>query len=390
MKKKIIIVSDSFRIGGIQKSLLNLLNNIDYTKWDVTLFVFNDGKIKNININKNINIISSNIWLRLAGMTSGEVKEKNILYYAIRKFLALACKIFGSQFVFNQLFKTININEKYDIAISYSNNVDNKSLYYGYNKFVLEKINAIKKISWVHIDYICRERKEWELNEFKQFDKIVLVSNECKKNFDLLYPSLKDKTTVVYNFVNESEILKLSQKDIKDINLSKNIILGIGRLEKNKNFELQLEIAKKLNERKIDFKWYIIGDGDNKNYLQNLIKNYNLEDKIYLLGSRDNVFPYLKNAKVFVSTSLTESFGLVIAEALILNTPVVALNYPALHELINDENGIICDSKDEMINEVTHLLTNEKYYKMIKEKSKYKIKNKTIIKQLDTLFIEGD
>lgn len=381
MKKKILFVSDSLRTGGIQKSLIDLLNKFNYEKYDVFLFLFNDNNIDLVN--KNVKIIKSNTIFRIIGMTSKEARTKGIFIYFIRLVLSILCKIFSSQVIYSIIYLFINFEDKYDLVISYSNNVNNRSLYYGYNKLVLDKIKANSKISWVHIDYINKQEKKWELKEFNKFNKIVLVSNNCKINFDKVYPSLKDKTVVVYNYLDKNSILKKSIEFIPNID-KENSILSIGRLEKNKNFEMQLRIAKKLTQSKLNFKWYIIGEGNNKDKLLELSKLYGIEDNVVFLGSKNNVYPYIKNSKILISTSLSESFGLTIAEAQILNTPVIALNYPSLNEII-DDNGIICNSELEMYNNILNLFNNEKEYSLLKEKTVYKIKDDIIDKQLESI-----
>lgn len=147
---------------------------------------------------------------------------------------------------------------------------------------------------------------------------------------------------------------------------------------------MQLRIAKKLTQSNLNFKWYIIGEGNNKDKLLELSKLYGIEDNVVFLGAKNNVYPYIKNSKILNSTSLSESFGLTIAEAQILNTPVIALNYPSLNEII-DDNGIICNSELEIYNNILNLFNNEKEYSLLKEKTVYKIKDETIDKQLESI-----
>ncbi|MGN1000560.1 MAG: glycosyltransferase [Bacilli bacterium] len=387
MKKKIIFVSDSIRIGGIQKSLINILKKIDYTKFEVFLFLFNDKNIELID--KRVNIIKPPSILKLIGVSSSEIKKSNVFLYIARCFLSLACKIFTSSVVFDFIYKRINFVGEYDIAISYSNNVNNRSIYYGYNKFTLEKVAAPIKMCWVHVDYLNKQYEKWEETEFNKFDKIILVSEHCKKTFEKKYPTLSNKTYVVYNYLYKNDIIKQSNCFIPKELIGGNILLSIGRLESLKNFEMQIKIANYLNKKKVEFKWYIIGEGNDEKRLKKMAKHYNLENDFLFLGNRDNVYPYIKKAKLLISTSLTESFGMTIAEALILNTPVVVLKYPAVSELITN-NGIVCDNEIEMKNEIYALLTNKEKYKKLSEKTVYNIKDKLILKQLSDLLNGGD
>lgn len=376
--KKIFIVSDSLRIGGIQKSLINLLNNIDYSNYEVDLLLFDDSKFSYLN--PHINKVKTNSLLRIIGTPAMELKKRNYLHYIIRRLLSLLCIIFSSKFVFSIIYFFSQKKNKYDYAISYSNNLNNRSLYYGYNKYVIENINAEKKISWVHIDYINRKREKWELEEYNKFDSIIFVSNACERNFINIYPELKGKTYIVYNYLSTQDIKEQAEEFLPKYNKNCFNIVSIGRVEKNKNFEMQVDIAKVLKEKGYIFKINIIGNGIDYQYIKNKIVECDLCDYVELLGEKENVYPYIKSSDLLLSTSLSESFGLTIAEALVLNTPVVALNYPALCEIISD-NGIICNSKEEIIDSISTLIENDKEYKRLKGKSVYKISEKNVKSQ---------
>ena len=382
--KKIIIVSDSTRIGGIQKSLTSFLNSIDYSKYQISLFLFNDENTELIN--NNVNIIKSNSTLRLIGSTADELKKRSYLKYLTRKMISILAMIFGSNFIFSILFKTISIKEEFDIAISYSNNLNSKSIYFGYNKFVIEKIKAKKKMSWIHVDYLHRNRDQIELKEFQKMDKIILVSNACKNNFEQLYPELREKTAVIYNIINKSEIKQLSEID--DIKMNENIfnIISIGRIENNKNFSMQARIANRIKKEGLSFNWYILGKGIDEEKLKNYIHELRIEDEFILLGEKENVYPYVKKSSLLVSTSLSESFGLTIAEALALDIPVLALEYPTLKEIVSED--AMCKNEDELFKKIQNMIKSKNYYDEFKKNIKYCITNEIIKKQMNSILEE--
>lgn len=382
MKKRILIVSDSLRIGGIQKSLIHLLNNINHKKYDVSLFLFNDQNTEGIN--EKVTIIKSNYILRTLALTSKEAKKKSKIQFLIRTLFRILCRIFTSNFIYSILYFFLKNQKNFDIAISYSNNVDNKSLYYGYNKYVLKKVSAKTKISWIHIDYATKNYQSWELKEYSKFDKLILVSNSCKNNFDKLYPSLSNKTFVVYNFLSHDSIIEKSEEFSPNFDKNKINIVSIGRIEDNKNFFAQVRIIKNLVIKGINLNLYIIGDGIDKQVLQEKIKEEKLDKNIKLLGNKKNVYPYIKNATFLISTSKSESFGLTIAEALVLKTPVISLNYPALKEIIYNKNGIICNNETDMEEKLYYYIKNNKEYYKLKENTKYLIANEFIKQQFDS------
>ena len=379
--KKILFVSDSTRVGGIQKSLINMLNNIDYSKYDVSLFLFNDKNTEEIN--KNVRILPSIEILRIIGSTSSELKKTNIWKYFFRRFLSLCCYVLGSNIVFSIIYKSIKIDEEFDIAISYSNNVSNRSLYFGYNKLVIEKVKSRLKKCWVHIDYTNRKRNFNEVKEYKKMDNIILVSKSCKKSFDNIYPEFKNKTSVVYNIVEQKDIGRMSKLEKVDFDYSTFNIISIGRIEANKNFEDQLIIAKKLKDNGIKFKWYVIGNGVDFLKIQREISELDIDDVFTLIGEKKNVYPYIKEASLLVSTSLSESFGLTIAEALMLKVPVIALKYPALEEIIKKD--YICNNLKELYERIFLLITNKNKYNSYKKNSIYIIKESNVKKQIENV-----
>ena len=168
--KKIIIVSDSLRVGGIQRSLRTFLDNLNYNEYDITLFLFNDRYPEDLPTS--IHLLKSNFFLRTISLTLKEAKSENFLVYFVRIFLAFLCKVLGSEFVYSTIFLFTKNIKYYDIALSYSNNGNNRTVYYGYNKFVLNKVKADRKITYLHVDYeIMRLNNKTNRNEYSKFDK---------------------------------------------------------------------------------------------------------------------------------------------------------------------------------------------------------------------------
>ncbi len=379
--RKVLIVSDSTRVGGIQKSLINMLNLIDYKKYSIDLLLFNDNHTESIN--NNVKILPSNKLLRIIGSTSEELNNANLLDCSLRKILSFLCRVFGSNFIFSFLYKFISIDGKYDVAISYSNNVNEKSMYFGYNKFVIERVKAYKKKCWIHVDYLSRKRTKIEEQEFLKMDEIILVSNACKRNFEMVYPEFRNKTRVVYNMVNRNDIIKQSDEKISNEIFDGNVfkIISIGRIEKNKNINSQILIAYKLKQAGLKFKWYVIGNGNDFIKIKKEILKLNIDDCFLLLGEKKNVYPYINSSSLLVSTSLSESFGLTIVEALMLNVPILALNYPTLKELVPQD--CICDDVDQLYQKILLMLKNKKVYNSYRSKCQYLINNSIVIKQIN-------
>lgn len=385
--RKILIVTNSLSIGGITTSLKNTIKLMNSMGYKIDVFVFDDSIELNIN---NVKQIKSNILLKIVSLSGKQAREKGIITYIIRSAFAVLCKIFGANIVYSIIFKFSNSLDNYDIAISFSNNLGDKTLYFGANKFVLEKVNAQKKITWLHIDYdkINIDSKVTR-SEYNKFDAIIGVSEATKESFLKYNPNLKDKCKVIYNCLDSSKIKKMSLESCE--RLVDNAIICVGRLDKNKSQITLVDLANDLKNKHLDFKIYLLGDGPERVNIQNKINELNLSEYIEILGWVSNPYPYIKQAKLTVSTSLTESYGLSIAESLLLNIPVVVLKYPAIIEIIeNKVNGIIINNYSELLSEVSNLLLNEEYYNKLKQNTVLNIDEAKVIKQIKEALGEID
>lgn len=385
--KKIIFVSDSLRIGGIQTALINLLKILDLKKYEIDLFLFNDDNSSE-KIDNRINIVHGSKLLKICSYTLNQAKEKGMFIYLIRIVLAVFCKIFGANFVYNCIFLFEKKLKNYDIAVSFSNNGNIRSTYFGYNKFVLKKIQAKKKIAWLHVDYESMKMNNKINNrEYKLFDSVVAVSKATMDSFIKYIPEMKEKTIVIYNYLDIDLINKksLEKTQYKFNNKLFNIVC-VGRLDNNKNQIMQLKIAKRLKEENIKFKWYLIGDGPERYNLENYIKNNNLENYVIMLGYISNCYPYIKNSNLVVSTSLSESYGLSIVEALNLGTPVMALHYPAIDEILNKDSMSICFDEDKLFDTIKNIIIFKDKYNKLKNNIYVKNVNETIYEKVDKLF----
>ncbi|MGL4740731.1 MAG: glycosyltransferase [Sarcina sp.] len=384
--KKIIIVNDSLRVGGIQSSLVNLINNIDYTKYDVELFLFNETI--EYKFNNNIKILVARGPLKYISMSSKECKKKNFFFWGLRKLLAVACSLFGSNSIFKMLFFFEKNLENYDLAISYSNNVSSNSLYFGYNKFVLEKIKAKEKVAWIHVNY-----KDYNLNnrinnaEYKKFNKVINVSEDMSKIFDSLNIISREKSLVIENLLPIKEIIAKSEEF--NIKFDKFTVVTVSRLDKLKQIDKLIKIIFNLKSQGYSMNFYIIGDGPERKSLERLILKYNLNESVFFTGYLSNPYPYIKNSNLYVSASKTESFGLSIAESVILQTPVIAYDCGCFSKIINSKNGILVE-KLEYIETYIKLILNEKNLNSLFEFDEYlSTKNRCILKKIEILF-EGE
>lgn len=351
MKKKILFTLVDLNVGGVQKTLLNILNNIDYKMYDIDVML----------IKKNNSLISM------------LPKEVNVLY--VSDYVDIADK---KSFI-NRINKNISIkgiikkyknkfNLKYDVAIAFNG-------FNNYADFIAYAVNAQKKAIWVHNDFynvIKNSKYKFLYNvmyklmgkKFAYFDNIVVVCDDVAKTFNNLYKNeYNDKTIVINNYIDDIEIIEKSKEKNKVKFGGEFNIVSTGRLCKAKNFELLINIHKKLIDNGYSIKSYIIGDGEKKDSLTELIKKYDLEDSFSLLGKHTNPYSIMKKADLYISSSLYESFGNTIIESLILGVPVVSTNTLGAKNIVKNiaekNTCFIAKDEEELYNLIVKQIENK-------------------------------
>jgi glycosyltransferase involved in cell wall biosynthesis len=350
MKKKILFVIPSLDAGGAEKSLINLLNAMDYSLFDVTVLVFHGKGIFLKSIPKSVKLItvygdflyfSESIFTSVCEF----LKQGKFTLAIHRIFFFLKNKIEkntskAEQVSWKHLSKAIpELKEEYDAAIGA---LEKSSIYY-----VVEKVKAKTKIGWIHTNYSnSGMQKDFDLPFFERLNYMVTISEECKDDLNFNFPNIKDKIKVIHNIVSPKLIKELSEEKIVDSKFDTTAlsILTIARLSKEKGIDLALEAALQLVKMGKYFKWYIIGEGDERVYLETKIKEYQLENSFILLGLKDNPYPYVKQSFLYVQPSRYEGKSLAIDEAKILAKPIITTNYPTAKDQIDHGvNGIICE-----------------------------------------------
>ncbi len=339
-KKKIAFVANCCIVGGVETALINLLNTIDTEKYDVTLYTNFAGNpvVKNIpDYVKCVNLDEYNI----KNVYNRSLKERNYL-------LALSVIWNYIRFIiardeFNKtewLYKHIAFcDTEYDIVIAYK---------WGPSTTAIAKklVKRNRAILWIHGE-LPMFRRTYELNLF-MFDKCFCTSEYIKTYFSQRCPSLKDKTDIFHNILDAEAISKKAQEPVNDIDTNrKYVLVTVGRLGQDKGQTVIPETARLLADAGIDFVWYLVGDGPTRDAVEHGIRAYNMEDHVYLLGTKENPYPYIKACTIYVQTSTSEGWCLTTQEARILRKPCIVTNIPVMHEqFVDGENGIIAKGTD--------------------------------------------
>lgn len=365
--KKVLFVISALEAGGAEKSLVNLLNLFDYENYQVDLLLFKREGIFLKQVPEQVNIIdapkdlyylynfpklkeiSHAKWIQIFSRVLGTIYKK--LFYKNRMYQ-------GMQVRWENFYKK-NLSVlpyKYDVAISY---MHGESMYY-----VAEKVIAKNKITWVHNDYQALGLEpSTDLPYFKQFQKVVTISDECAEIWKKCFPTIADKIVCIPNLTSSNLVRKMAREFFpKEYinNKEKHILLSVGRLHYQKGFDLGIEIAHELKANGMNFIWYILGKGELLDSLTKRVKELGLDNDIVFLGVRENPYPYMLNAEIIVQPSRYEGKSVVLDEAKILCKPIVVSNYKTVNDqIVNQKEGIIANLNVEEFARELILLMND-------------------------------
>ena len=183
-------------------------------------------------------------------------------------------------------------------------------------------------------------------------DDVVAVSEKLSDKLSKNAPWLQGKLHCIYDIINPDIVHRLAQESVNDMPIKKGdlSIVTVGRLTRPKNHLLAIETARVLKDKGVAFKWFFVGEGEMRPTIEERIKEMGLEQNVFLLGLKENPYPYMLNADIYVQTSTFEGFGMTIAEAKILHRPVVSTNFDIVYDQITDhENGLIADMTPESV-----------------------------------------
>lgn len=315
--KKVLIASYNLGFGGIETSLINLLKNFNYDKYDVTLVL---EKKEGVFLKQ----LPSNIKIK-------EYKTNNFHNVLIRKMVNLFKRI--KWLIFNY--------KKYDVSICYAT-------YSGPCGFVT-RTSSNNKILYVHSNYYeAYNKDENKTKEFfdnlyiNKYNHVVFVSNESKKDLIKIYPMIKDKSVVINNLVDYERIIKLSKEKI-DLKKDENkIFLFVGRLdESSKKLTNLIDVARLCSENKVRVNFWIVGNGPDEKKYKDLVNKYKIKN-VTFFGPKKNPYPYISAADYLILTSKYEGFPVVYNEAIILNKFILTtIDVSDDYVAIPDRFGII-------------------------------------------------
>ena len=356
-KMRVFISMHYMELGGAEISLIGLLQALDYSKYDVDLFVHrHQGELmafipKEVNVLPKITAyaciespLTEAIRRRQFGVVWGRLKAKwRARRYQPRNAALPQCAIF--QYVAQEVepyLPSLEHYGEYDLAISYLQP----------HNYVLGKVKAKKKICWIHTDYTKVEFDvDAELPIWTAYDHIVSISPDVTKTFLRIFPSLENRIVEIENILSSEFVRKRAEEtDVSEEmpKYDKRVnILSVGRFSEAKNYDNVPDICRRVRVQGVDLRWYIIGFGD-VSLIRQKIHEAGMEEYVILLGKRTNPYPYMKTCDIYAQPSRYEGKSVTVREAQMLCKPVVITNYATAKSQIQDRvDGVIVPMDNE-------------------------------------------
>lgn len=377
-KKKMLFVTYTMHCGGAEKALLNLFSSIDPEKYDIDLQLFHNKGYFLEMLPAHIHVLPEIYPYNLMIMPISHfflppystmrckvlwVRVRNALYMLFKKTKTLPKNQRRQLIAASLAGKHPVPQQQYDIAVGY---LQGQSIYY-----IVDKVNAKRKLGWVHQDYIgAQYSADIDRPYFTKLDGIVTVSDLCRDSLLKAFPELKDKIHTVLNICSKEVIHEMADEYIpseySDDGNTK--ILTIGRLTHTKGYDLAIDACEVLRENGVPFKWYVLGAGDLLDELKQYAIQKGVEDCIVFLGTRSNPYPYIRQADLYVQPSRYEGCSVAMHEARLLQIPLVVTNFTVAKDQITDhKNGLICEMDGQSIaGAVTEMIENKMLYNQIK------------------------
>lgn len=356
--KKILFLIDSLPGGGAEKVLVDIVQNLDKSKFDITVMTSLRGGIHVDNIKRNVKYKPF-----FTDLKNPKTKLEKITYKVRHKIRNIFYKYIPA-WIIHKIF----IGNRYDVEIAFLEGHATKIIGASTNKHS-------KKYAWVHTDLMSNNwslyfynNLEEQIENYNNFDSIYCVSEQAKDSFIMLTKRTNNVFTF-YNPVNEIKIRKLANSEDFEFNPNKFNVITVGRLNYQKGYDRLLRVHKRLINEGIDYHLYILGEGEERANFEKFIIENNLESTVSLLGFQSNPYQYMRAADLFVCSSRVEGYSLVVAESLILEVPVITTICSGPCELLEyGKYGMITENDEESLYDgLKQIIMDKELYKHYKK-----------------------
>ena len=348
MKKKILFLINTLSCGGAEKVLLDTVNNLPCEEFDITLQTI-----------KNIGVFQNQINNCVRYKTICKKGFLGTVFYFILRF------ILPAKYVYDKYIK-----DDYDIEVAFLEGMPTKIISYSTN-------DKAKKIAWVHTDFMTSFQSKFAYRSYKEnklayerFDKIACVSDDVKDKFiERFGKEMEAKTKTVYNIFLDEEIKRKGDERLNNVDHKYSIIVSCGRLCKQKAFDRLLRIHKKLLDEGIKQYLWIVGGGPLRSKYEEYIEKNKLESTVILWGFQSNPYKYIKEADLFVCSSIAEGYSTVITESVVLKTPVISVDVAGAREPKDFSRcyRVVDNNEESLYEEIKEILLNKEELEKAKD-----------------------
>lgn len=394
MKKKLLFVIPSLALGGAEKSFVNLLNALDFEKYDAEVFLFVKSgeflpllpkQVKILPISEDFATFS--LPFLKSVFTFSKKGRLDLALYRLLFVLAntRARNASVSEQITWKYLKNFfpKIQGNYDAAIGY---LEKSS-----NYFISDRVSASQKIGWIHTDLKALDLDfAFEEKYLKKLDKIITVSENLVDKLQTYFPVIKDKFYCIENINSAKIINELANQPQEAILKNDEVfnIIFVGRLVKEKALHIAIEALELLLKKNINARLYLVGEGNKRLELQKMVQEKNIGEKVVFLGVQSNPYPLVKASDLFLMTSVFEGKSIALEEAKILKKPIVITDFSTASEQITDgKTGLIAEMNALSVAEKIEKLYRDQDFKneIINNLSQEKLGNEDEIEKFYNL-----
>ncbi len=378
MRKKLLFIINTMGRAGAETALIELLKKLDSMgEYELSLLaVIPCGELFD-RVPKNVHLLNKHVNSHSVLSFSGRVQIlRTILYsffYKMTGFRALGTlgknireqKASGRKLQYDKLLWRLlsdgrpALTEKYDLAVAY---LEGAAAYY-----LADKVKADHKAAFIHIDYQKAGYTPFmDKDCYEKMEKIFVVSKEAGEKFCSVYPKYRNKVTLFRNLLDKESIVKKAESGTGFTDGFKGIrLLTVGRLHYQKGYDIAVAALAELRKAGYPVCWYVIGEGMERRNLEMLIKKYGVEEYFILMGAKDNPYPFMKQADIYVHATRFEGKSLAIEEAQILGKPIVASDCTGnTEQIISGYDGILLSlNVENLVYELKRLIDDPKKQK---------------------------
>ncbi len=343
MRKRILFFIADLGGGGAEKVLVNLVNNLNPDKYDITVrTIFGKG------VNEKF--------------LKPHIKYSSLFSFAPFKGFTIIQKLFSPRLLHKLLIK-----EKFDIEIAYMHHVPTRVISGG--------ALSVLKYAWVHTQHISAGiyRSRNELIEcYKKFEGVAFVSDMARQSYKLDYGINLQNAKTVHNVLDTDEIKQKAEVSIDYLDKTKINLCSVGRLSPEKGYTRLLKSLGRLKEEGItNWHFYLLGEGDELDQLKIIVAGCNLKDNVTFLGFDTNPHKHVKNMDLFICSSFTEGYSTAVTESIILGTPIITTDCSGMSEILGDSGAgrIVENSDDALYEGLKDILSNPMKLSVMKEQA---------------------